>query len=116
MGRLSRLLVITAACTAGLWWLGRAALPAPPLLHPAAAAAWWRGQGPAVAAFSLIRVVLMGAGGMTTWLLALSLGARLFITAGLEGVDRYRPATTAGRPRWGWPACCCSGCAGPSRS
>lgn len=77
------LLGLAAAC----WWLGRGALPAPPVTSPGALGGWVEDLGPAGAAMALVRVAVTGVAG---WL-----GAAMLAHLVLEAVAPASPIRSA---------------------
>ena len=94
MKRVVRVVPGVAAYAASWWALavpGRAALPAPPLLHPAALDRWLTSTGPTVAAFAILRVVAVAAG------IGLALSVAVGVAAELVEMRRLASGTTQ---RW----------------
>jgi hypothetical protein len=91
-----RQLALVALATGGLYLKGRGLLE-PPMAHPSLLDKWWEDEGPIVAVFSALRLVLLGAGVYWMGLLVLAgalscLGGRraiaVFSRSGLLGAKR----------------------------
>jgi hypothetical protein len=87
--RLVRRWAAAALITAGVWWLGRRSLPAPPLFDPARWSRWWQTVGPLRASLSLVRAGVLAV--VTVWV--------LIVTAVM--LTTHVPASRAVLVRWG---------------
>ena len=79
-----RQLVLVALATGGLYFSGHGHLRDPPMAHPALLGSWWENEGPILAVFSALRLVLLGAG--VYWLGLLATAGALSCLGGRRAI------------------------------